>query len=139
MSEHAIGCTCKDGWMCPICVTFMEEVLAASQERVAEYERTEPLKIKERNELRARNAELEREIAEYESECETCQHYDEKMAECMSVVGCRYEKKERYRCADRDDGCGHCERSEPHPHPDEQPGDECDKMGKRVTCERVTQ
>jgi hypothetical protein len=42
-----------------------------------------------------------------------------------------------YRCADRDDGCGHCERSEPHTHPDEQPGDDCDRRKGKVTCERV--
>jgi hypothetical protein len=42
-----------------------------------------------------------------------------------------------FRCADRDDGCGHCERSEPHEHPDEQPGDECYRRKGRVTCERV--
>ena len=45
--------------------------------------------------------------------------------------------KPKYRCADRDDGCGHCPRSEEHEHPDEQEGDECDKMGKKVKCERV--
>lgn len=42
-----------------------------------------------------------------------------------------------YRCADRDDGCGHCPRSEPHTHPDEQQGDECYRRGGKVTCERV--
>jgi len=42
-----------------------------------------------------------------------------------------------FRCADRDDGCGHCERSAPHEHPDEQPGDDCDRRKGRVTCERV--
>jgi hypothetical protein len=44
----------------------------------------------------------------------------------------------KYRCADRDDGCGHCERSEPHEHPDEQQGNECDRRGGEVTCEVVT-
>ena len=43
-----------------------------------------------------------------------------------------------FRCSDRDDGCdGLCPRSEPHTHPDEESGDECDKG--TVTCERVTQ
>jgi hypothetical protein len=42
-----------------------------------------------------------------------------------------------YRCADRDDDCGHCPRSEPHEHPDEESGDDCDRRKGKVTCERV--
>ena len=107
---------------CEIKFKELQAELAASQARVKE--------------LEDMVAELKSQIAEYESECETCKHYDEPNNDCKSVVGCRYEKKELYRCADRDDGCGHCPRSEPHAHPDEQPGDDCYRRKGKVTCER---
>jgi hypothetical protein len=88
----------------------------------------------------ARCRELEKEIgivSNYRN-CFSCEHYDAKMEECKdSNSECNYTPKAMFRCADRDDGCGYCPRSEPHTHPDEQPGDDCDRMGKRVTCERV--
>jgi len=42
----------------------LERELAASQARVAEYERTEPLKIKERNELRDMVKDLEKMLSD---------------------------------------------------------------------------
>jgi len=91
----------------------------------------------------ARCKELEKQVeslkAENESCCARCEHYDAKMEECKDDnILCNYTPKVMYRCADRDDGCGHCPRSEPHTHPDEESGDECYRRTGRVTCERVT-
>ena len=66
-----------------------------------------------------------------------CSQAEEIVAKCNEVLKKTEPTPPKLRCTDRDDGCGHCERSEPHTHPDEQQGDECDKMGKKVKCEVV--
>jgi hypothetical protein len=61
--------------------------------------------------------------------CDTCHEFSN-----WQLIGATQPK---FRCADRDDGCGHCPRSEPHEHPDQDCGDECYRRGGKVTCERV--
>ena len=92
------------------------------------------------SQARVKMLEKQVEIVSNYRTCARCEHYDAKMEECKdNNIECNYTPKVMFRCADRDDGCGHCERSEPHTHPDEQPGDECYRRKGRVTCERVTQ
>jgi hypothetical protein len=98
---------------------------------------TEPLKVKERNELRDTIDRIARHI--HYPECWDVAAYPTLEDAVTEITHCDPEQctHTKYRCADRDDGCGHCPRSEPHEHPDEQPGDDCDRMGKKVKCERV--
>jgi len=76
------------------------------------------------NILKARVAELEKQVNGMK-QCSNCvnQENDQPCYQCRDKSLWKWKGSEPlYRCADRDDGCGHCPRSEPHTHPDEQPG-----------------